>query len=301
MLNIATADLTEQMIQVARLLFQSGVMPHSGYGDISVRIPGTAQILLTTGGTLTYLTAEQVALGTLNGDIVSGVSVPVTHEITALHTAIYRERPDIGVIIHTHSPYVTSFALAHESLPSAYEALLRFGITSDIPVVAWTPYNLNEAIANTIAQIKVRPSLPAVLLANHGLLAFGHDLFMAAYMVIAIEEAAEMTLRARMLGGERPFPVASYRRETIELQLTEQMEPLKPSGQLEEVDLGDPERTVSTDPFKPIRPADSEQTVRMDQLEQTGPEKAEQVEKANPPEPNSPEKAEQIKHHPAKG
>jgi L-fuculose-phosphate aldolase len=46
-----------------------------------------------------------------------------------MHACVYRERKDVGAVIHTHSPRATSFALAHTPLPVAYEAFLRFGVT----------------------------------------------------------------------------------------------------------------------------------------------------------------------------
>ena len=60
-----------------------------------------------------------------------------------MHTAVYRAREKIDSIIHTHSAHITAFALAHEPLPCAYEALLRFGFSDAIPVAAWAPARVN--------------------------------------------------------------------------------------------------------------------------------------------------------------
>ena len=130
-----------------------------------------------------------------------------------MHSCVYRERADVGAVIHTHSPRVTSFALAHEPLPCAYEALLRFGVTADIPVAAWGPRGSQESINNIVRQLQLDSLTPAVLLANHGLLAFGRDPVSAAILIIAMEEAAELTLDARVLGGEKPFPPGALEKE----------------------------------------------------------------------------------------
>ncbi len=148
MTNITENQAREQLVQAARLLFQTGVMSHSGHGNMSFRLPETEHMLLTS-------------------------------------------------------------ALAHQPLPCAYEALLRFGVTEDIPVADWAPRGSQESAANIVKQIEQHPTVPAVLLGNHGLLAFGHDALYAAMVIISMEEAAELTLAARTLGGEKRFPAGA--------------------------------------------------------------------------------------------
>ena len=210
--------LREQLVQAAHLLFQAAVMSHSGHGNMSARLPGTEHMLLTSGGTIDYLKPEQLTIVTFDGEIVEGTLAPVTREIVGMHSCVYRERPDVGAVIHTHSPQVTSFALAHEPLPCAYEALLRFGVTTDIPVAAWGPRGSQESVDYIVRQLRLVPATPAVLLANHGLLAFGRDPLAAAFLIIAMEEAAELTLNARVLSGEKPFPAGALEKERRHMQ-----------------------------------------------------------------------------------
>src|SRR6266705_6753651 len=175
MTNLTETEARKQLIQAGRLLFQAGVMSHSGHGNMSVRLPGAERMLLTSGGLLTNLTQEQLTVVTFDGEVVAGALEPVTREIVGMHSGVYRVRPDVSAVIHTHSPHVTSFALAHQPLPCVYEALLRFGVTEDIPVADWAPRGSQESVANIVKQIEQHPTVPAVLLGNHGLLAFGHD------------------------------------------------------------------------------------------------------------------------------
>lgn len=213
-----TSDLKGQLVQAARLLFQTAVMSHSGHGNMSARLPGTEQMLLTSGGTIAQVQAEELAVVTFDGEVVEGALPPVAREIVGMHAGVYRERPDVGAVIHTHSPHVTSFALAGKALPCAYEALLRFGITEDIPVAAWAPRGSPASVANIVEQLQRHPAISAVLLANHGLLAFSRDPLAAAQLVIVMEEAAELTLRARALGGEQPFPADALEQERRHMQ-----------------------------------------------------------------------------------
>jgi L-ribulose-5-phosphate 4-epimerase len=218
MASLTEREFREQIVQAAHLLFQAGVMSHSGHGNMSARLPGTEHMLLTSGGHIAQLTAEQLAIVTFDGEVVDGRLEPVTREIVGMHSCVYRARDDVAAVIHTHSPQVTSFALAHQPLPCAYEALLRFGVTEDIPVADWAPRGSPEAVNYIVEQLERHPTVPAVLLANHGLLAFGRDPLAAAMVIIAMEEAAEMTLRARTIGGEQPFPAGALERERRHMQ-----------------------------------------------------------------------------------
>ncbi len=200
MTNFNDSELKEHLIHAANLLFQCGVMSHSGHGNLSVRLPGTE------------------ATVTFDGDVVEGTIDPVMREIVAMHSGVYRQRPGVGAVIHTHSPHVTSFALAHQPLPCVYEALLRFGVTEDIPVADWAPRGSLESVANIVLRLQEYPIVPAVLLANHGLLAFGRDALYTAQLIIVMEEAAELTLRARALGGEKSLPADALARERKHMQ-----------------------------------------------------------------------------------
>ncbi len=213
MAHDSTLVLREQLVEAVQRLLLAGVMSHSKHGNMSARLPGTEQMLLTSTGLQSSLTAEHIPVVTFDGEVVSGMLDPATREITGMHSSVYRARPEVNSVMHTHSPHVTSFALAHQPLPCAYEALLRFGITVDIPVADWAPRGSRESITNIIDQITRHPDAPAVLLANHGLLAFGRDPLMTAFLIISMEEAAGMTLEARKLGGEQGFPDGALEKE----------------------------------------------------------------------------------------
>jgi len=205
-MNMTYDNLRSRMIAAARLLFAAGVMSHSGHANMSVRLPEPERLLMTAHGQVKDLTAEQLAVVTLTGEVIEGDVDSTNREIIAMHAAVYRERPEAQAVIHTHSPYVTSFALAHQPLPCRYEALLRFGVAQDIPVAAWGPRGSEESIRAIRETLQAHPAVPAVLLANHGLLAFGKDVGAAAQLIVAMEEAAEMTLGAESVGGAQPFP-----------------------------------------------------------------------------------------------
>jgi L-ribulose-5-phosphate 4-epimerase len=217
-MNLSYRELREQLVQAAHRLDQAGVMSHSGHGNMSVRLPETGLMLLTSVGQLTHLTPEQLVVVTFDGEVVEGSLDPIAREIVGMHACVYRVREGVNAVIHTHSPRTTSFALAHQPLPCAYEAFLRFGITEDIPVADWAPRGSREAVSYIVEQLERHPTVPAVLLANHGLLAFSSDPLSTAQLIVIMEEAAQLTLDARTIGGEKLFPADALEKERKHMQ-----------------------------------------------------------------------------------
>jgi len=217
-MNLSYREMREQLVQAAHRLDQAGVMSHSGHGNMSMRLPEEGHMLLTSVGQITQLTPEQLVVVTFDGEVVEGTLDPISREIVGMHACVYRARKDVNAVIHTHSPRTTSFALAHEPLPCAYEAFLRFGITEDIPVADWAPRGSQEAVTYIVEQLERHPTVPAVLLANHGLLAFSSDPLSTAQLIVIMEEAAQLTLDARTLGGEKPFPAGAIEKERKHMQ-----------------------------------------------------------------------------------
>ncbi|HEY4385170.1 MAG TPA: class II aldolase/adducin family protein [Ktedonobacteraceae bacterium] len=218
MAQLRYSEKREQLVQAARRLDEAGVLSHSGHGNMSVRLPEPELLLLTSVSHLTHLTQEKSVVVTFDGEIVEGTINPITREIVGMHACVYRERNDVHAVIHTHSPRATSFALAHQPLPCVYEAFLRFGITEDVPVADWAPRGSQEAVAYIVKQLREHPTAAALLLANHGILAFSSDPLATAQLIIILEEAAQLTLDARTLGGEKPFPDGALERERQHMQ-----------------------------------------------------------------------------------
>ncbi len=198
------------LVAAVRNLFEAGVMSHSGHANVSVRV-GQEQMLLTSSGGVRDLPPDQLAVVGFDGTVTEGRLEPVTTEIVSMHTAVYRARREAGAVIHTHSPYVTGFALANAALPCRYEALLRFGQTDQIPVVAWAPRGSRESVDAISEAVHTHPNTFAVLLGNHGLLAFAADAATTSSLVVAIEEAAEAEVHAVPLGGARDFPAIAWK------------------------------------------------------------------------------------------
>jgi L-ribulose-5-phosphate 4-epimerase len=188
----------------ARLVAGHAVLSHSLHGNISIRLPDGDRFLLTGAGSLAEMTTDGLGLLDLSGSILGGNIDPASHEIVQMHAAVYRRRPEIGAVIHTHSPYVTAYAIANEPILPTYEAMIRFDVVEPVPVAAYGPRGSERSVSNIVDVLT--DSNKAVLLANHGILVFDTTIEKATHLVVILEEAAQFSLMARVIGGAKELP-----------------------------------------------------------------------------------------------
>lgn len=200
-------DFREAVVAAVDRLFAAGVMSHSGHANLSARV-GDAMVITSTGS-VQGLTAESLSVVGVDGVVREGSMDPTNREIVTMHTRVYQSRPEVGGVIHTHSPYLLAFALANKPLPDRYEALLRFGQASEVPVVPWAPRGSDRSVDGIVQALQERQDTSAVLLGNHGVLVFGETVGAAASLLLAMEEAAAAELRSTALGGAVDFPAGA--------------------------------------------------------------------------------------------
>src|SRR3989442_4389518 len=108
-------ELREQLVRFARQMITTGLVRGTS-GNISTREPGAAQALVTPSGVdYDTMTPDAVVLVDLEGRPVSPGFKPSVD--TPIHVAIYRARPDVGAVIHTHSPYAAAFSTLEREIP----------------------------------------------------------------------------------------------------------------------------------------------------------------------------------------
>ncbi|MFJ6721154.1 class II aldolase/adducin family protein [Streptomyces sp. NPDC091259] len=197
-------ERANELVAAAEALFTAGVMSHSGHANLSARLD--ADSFLLTPGFVRGLRPEDLAAVSLDGRVLEGELRSVSAEIIAMHSAVYRARPHVGAVIHTHSPSATAFAVAHRPLPCRTEPMLRFGQPEEVPVVPWGPRGSDVSVRGIVDVLERRPATSAALLANHGLIVFGPDSAATAHLVVAIEESAEAEIAAAAIGGAVDFP-----------------------------------------------------------------------------------------------
>ena len=200
------ASMRQAVIDSANYLVRIGAISMSHHGNFSVRVPGSDTILLTATSSFDNLKPENLALLDLDGRLVEGEINPTNAEIVHMHAIVYKERPETGAVVHTHSTYATSFALASKSLGCSYEALVRADMTDGVPLAKYGPRGSGESVANIATALRGTSKTKAVLLENHGVLAFGPDPAAAARANLIVEEAAQMAIFAEILGGAKNIP-----------------------------------------------------------------------------------------------
>ncbi len=195
----------EQVVAAAAGVVAGGAISANGHGNISLRVPGAHEMYYTAAPSLRGLTPEGVVRVALDGTLIEGNLPPIQGAVVAMHTALYRDQPDVGCVLHTHSPYATAFAVANQPIDCWIEALAMFGLADGVPVAAYGPRGSEQAVANI--RDALRPGVPAVLLANHGVLVFHRTPELALLVGGVVEEAAQAAINARALGGPVALPV----------------------------------------------------------------------------------------------
>jgi L-ribulose-5-phosphate 4-epimerase len=202
-MSINHLTLRQAVIESANSLVRAGAISMSHHGNFSVRVPNTDTILLTATSSFDNLKIENLALLDLNGRLLEGEIAPTNAEIVHMHAIVYKQRPETGAVVHTHSTYATSFALASRSLPCSYEALVRADMTDGVPLASYGPRGSAASVENIASVLLDAKKTKAVLLENHGVLAFGADPAAAARANLIVEEAAQMAIFAEVLGGAK--------------------------------------------------------------------------------------------------
>ncbi len=138
------------------------------------------------------------------GSVVEGDLTPSSD--TGAHAVVYREMPDVGGIVHTHSTYACAWAARGQAIPCVLTMQAdEFG--GDIPI---GPFALigNEAIGEGIVQTLREHHCDAVLMQNHGPFTVGTDARSAVKASVMLEEVAKATHLAHQLGTPIPIPKA---------------------------------------------------------------------------------------------
>jgi L-ribulose-5-phosphate 4-epimerase len=195
--------LVAQIVDAGRAVVAGRAISANGHGNVSVRVPGADEMYFTSAASLNGLGAADVVRVSLDGTLLEGSLPPIQAAVVAMHTFLYRHDGEVGGVLHTHAPGATAFAVARRPIDCWIEAMAMFGLADGVPVAGYAPRGSEQAVANIGAAL--RPGVPAVLLANHGVLSFHRTAELAVLVNGVVEEAAQAALAAHAIGG--PVPV----------------------------------------------------------------------------------------------
>lgn len=163
-------------------------------GNVSGRDPETNLVVIKPSGySYEDLTPADMVIVNLEGDVVEGRLKPSVD--TATHLYIYRHRPDVFGVAHTHSPYASSFAALGQSIPACLTTTAMLG--GEIPLGGYVPIG-GEAIGEEIVR-RIGHSL-AIVMQNHGVFTIGKSARQATKMAVEVEEIAHITHLALLRG-----------------------------------------------------------------------------------------------------
>jgi len=194
---MAAKGLKEELLTTGRELVRTGLVVGT-WGNLSAWDEEKGGFWITPSGMdyLTVTAADLVLVG-LDGAVLEGCRKPSSE--TLLHRAIYRGRPDVRGIVHTHSVYATAHAVCREALPGIVEDLVQI-VGGSVEVAA---YAAPGSTALAEAAVEALGARSAVFLANHGLVGVGPNLAEALKVCQVVEKSAHIYAVARQLG--QPF------------------------------------------------------------------------------------------------
>ena len=188
-------QLRADIVEVGRRMNARGYVA-SNDGNISARID--EKRLLTTPKSVPkgFMTPDMMVIVNYEGQKVAGDREPSSE--LPMHLEVYRNRPDVNAVVHAHPPIATGFAVAGIPLTKAVLAEVITTLGS-IPIAEYGTPSTAELPAAVRKYIKAHDGM---LLANHGAVTCGTDVFSAYYKMETIEHFAKISFVARQLGGE---------------------------------------------------------------------------------------------------
>ncbi len=170
-------------------------------GNVSGRDPESGLVVIKPSGIMyPDLSPDKMVVLDLDGKIVEGKFKPSSD--TATHIYIYKHRPDVNGIVHTHSTFASAFAVVGKPIPPVLTAICdEFG--GEIPIGGFAPIG-DEAIGMEV--VHSIGSSPAILMQNHGVFSVGKSAKAAVKAAVMVEDAARTVYYAMQLGELIPIP-----------------------------------------------------------------------------------------------
>jgi L-ribulose-5-phosphate 4-epimerase len=171
-------------------------------GNVSARVPGEDLMVIKPSG-VSYddLAPENMVVCDLEGKVVEGELSPSSD--TAAHAYVYRNMPEVGGVVHTHSTYACAWAARGEPVPCVLTAMAdEFG--AEIPI---GPFALigDDSIGRGIVETLSGHRSPAVIMQNHGVFTIGKDAKAAVKAAVMCEDVARSVHISRQLGPSIPI------------------------------------------------------------------------------------------------
>ncbi len=191
-------EIKDQMCDVCHKMWQLGGVAAND-GNVSVKLEDGTFLATPTGISKSFITPEKIVHIDKDANIIEANGDYRPSSEIKMHLRCYKEREDVGAVLHAHPPVATGYAVANVPLDeySMIETVIAIGSIPVTPYGTPSTYEVPDAIAPYLGEHDV------VLLQNHGALSVGADLLTAYYRMETLELFAKISLNAHLLGGAK--------------------------------------------------------------------------------------------------
>ena len=192
-------EARKQVAEVARNMAALNLVSGTS-GNVSARLPGGLLAITPMGKSYEGMSADEIVVVDSGLDPVEGDLMPSSESL--LHVAIYRARPDVGGIVHTHAVYSSAVAAAGMAIPPIVDEMV-VTLGGEVRVSEYAP-PASEAMAERVCS--ALGNRDAALIRNHGAVAVGADPHDALEASILTERAAQIFVLSSILGSPTTLP-----------------------------------------------------------------------------------------------
>jgi len=192
-------ELKKQVLEHVQQAYRSSLMAGTS-GNLSVLTEDGKMVITPSGINYMTMTVDDVMVIDLDGKILEGPHRPSSE--WPMHAEIYKNRPEVRSVVHTHSPYATAFSVVNEPIPLILIEMVYF-LLREVPVA---PVATQGTISVGEGVVEALKNGVACLMQNHGAVTVGRDLPEAYIRTEYVEDAAKIYHMARTVGTPTLIP-----------------------------------------------------------------------------------------------
>ncbi len=193
-------EIKKEMCEIGKRVYNRGMVAAND-GNFSVKLNDNEFLCTPTGVSKGFMTPEYICKVDAEGNLLQANKGFRPSSEIKMHMRVYKERPDVNSVVHAHPLYATTFAICGKPLTEAImpEAVIALGL---VPVARYgTPSTMEipDAVSEYLQQVD------AVLLENHGALAYSDTLLNAYHKMESLEFYAQLLYQSHMIGTPQHF------------------------------------------------------------------------------------------------
>ena len=194
-MGIDEKEYRRMIVDIGRRMYQAGFVAAND-GNISIKISDDVILTTPTGVSKGYMTEDMLVLVDMNGNVIEGNNKPSTE--LKMHLAVYRENRDVRSVCHAHPPVSTAFGVAGIDMnkPIIAETLLTL---KEVPIIGYEELGSDKLAESIVPYCNKNV---AVILAHHGAVTWGKDIFEAYYRMESMEHYGKIYIYSKILGNQ---------------------------------------------------------------------------------------------------